>query len=158
MSVQWLTGSATAQGNSGGFVSPAGLSFIGKLTTGERLLSVQRIILDEKLAYAAESAGATLLDGFTVKVRSHHGSQRRLPVSHSLSRVAWRVQSVKWNPEDELWTVVLDTMDTHGENCTAHDNTPSTPFGSNARADAVRALQTFTGRERWSLATGPNRR
>jgi hypothetical protein len=58
------------QGNSGGFVSPSGLSFIGKLTTGERLLSVQRIILDEKIAYAAESAGATLLDGFTVKVRS----------------------------------------------------------------------------------------
>lgn len=78
-------------GNSGGFVSPSGLSFIGKLTTGERLLSVQRIILDEKIAYAAESAGATLLDGFTVK-------------------------SVKWNPEDELWTIVLDTMDTHGEN------------------------------------------
>jgi hypothetical protein len=25
---------------------------------------------------------------------------------------------VKWNPEDELWTIVLDTMDTHGENCT----------------------------------------
>ncbi len=51
-------------------MSPSGLSFIGKLTTGERLLSVQRIILDEKIAYAAESAGATLLDGFTVKVRS----------------------------------------------------------------------------------------
>ncbi len=62
-------------------MSPSGLSFIGKLTTGERLLSVQRIILDEKIAYAAESAGATLLDGFTVKVRSlrdcsHHGSFR----------------------------------------------------------------------------------
>lgn len=58
------------QGNSGGFVSPSGLSFIGRLTTGERLLSVQRIILDEKIAYAAETAGATLVDGFTVKVRA----------------------------------------------------------------------------------------
>ncbi len=49
-------------------MSPSGLSFIGKLTTGEKLLSVQRIILDEKIAYAAENAGATLLDGFEVKV------------------------------------------------------------------------------------------
>ncbi len=70
-------------------MSPSGLSFIGKLTTGEKLLSVQRIILDEKIAYAAENAGATLLDGFEVKVTALlryvlTATQRILPCKASL--------------------------------------------------------------------------
>ncbi|KAL6075924.1 monooxygenase [Balamuthia mandrillaris] len=77
-------------GSSGGFVSPGGKSFIGKLTTGERLLSVQRIILDERLAFAAEGAGATLLDGVEVSGVAYDTKHKR-----------WRINVANQEQDDQ---------------------------------------------------------
>jgi geranylgeranyl reductase family protein len=101
----------------GGFVSPSGDSFIGKLTTGERLLSVQRIILDEKVAYAAENAGATLLDGFEVK-------------------------TVSFDQESELWTITLTTCDIDGSNYSFRARALVAADGANS--DIARQLGVVT--------------
>merc|ERR1711988_1285959 len=59
---------------SGGFVSPSGKSFIGEFVE-EQHINVQRILLDEKLAVAAQRAGATYLQETEVKriefIKSH---------------------------------------------------------------------------------------
>jgi hypothetical protein len=55
--------------NTGGFVSPSGASFIGNFTE-EQVLTIQRIVLDEKIVNAAERAGATLQTNTEVNVSS----------------------------------------------------------------------------------------
>jgi geranylgeranyl reductase family protein len=53
----------------GGLVSPGGVRFIGNSTThtnGSLVIAVKRIILDEKIARAAQRAGAHLVENYTV--------------------------------------------------------------------------------------------
>lgn len=56
----------------GGFVSPSGNSFIGdsakelKLGNGGAMISIKRIVMDEKMANAAKKAGANLIENTTV--------------------------------------------------------------------------------------------
>lgn len=51
----------------GGFVSPSGISYLGRsaTATGEALvIAIKRIVLDEKVARAAERAGARLVENY----------------------------------------------------------------------------------------------
>ena len=53
----------------GGFVSPSGISYIGRSATavGEALvIAIKRIVLDEKIARAAVRAGAGLVENYSV--------------------------------------------------------------------------------------------
>jgi hypothetical protein len=49
-------------------VSPGGCSFIGEIKEKEGMLSVQRIILDERMVGVAQKAGAVFRDNTFVKV------------------------------------------------------------------------------------------
>jgi geranylgeranyl reductase family protein len=62
----------------GGLVSPAGLSFIGNSaghTNGSLVIAIKRIVLDEKIARAAEKAGATLMENYPVAGAELHADK-----------------------------------------------------------------------------------
>lgn len=60
--------------DSGGFVSPGGLSFVGRshqvLGSIPAAIACKRILLDEEIAMAAKKAGADLREMVTVEVRT----------------------------------------------------------------------------------------
>lgn len=53
-----------------GVVSPAGHSFVGEIKEKDGLLSVQRVVLDEKVVEAAVREGVSFKDSTQVKVRA----------------------------------------------------------------------------------------
>ena len=105
--------------DSGGFVSPGGVSFVGRshkiLGAVPAAIACKRIILDEHIAMAAKKAGADLREEISVEVCNLVSFPFSflcllLPLSPTLTLfllfIAWCLtQDAKFSEEEGLWTV-----------------------------------------------------